>query len=53
MGEVKANFWIINPTDNDKEIAKDMFRYRNEAIFESKKLNKNVKASIVYGSDKP
>lgn len=47
-----SNFWIIDPTDKDLMIAKDMFRYRNEAEFESKRLAKEMKAEIEYGNGK-
>jgi hypothetical protein len=45
-----ASFWIVAPVDRDRDIAADMYRYRNEALFEEKKLNKEMKAEIEYGN---
>ena len=45
-----ASFWIVDTTDVDLVIAKDIYRYRNTATFEPKKLNKDMKAEIELGN---
>lgn len=47
---MKSAFWIVKPTTRDIDIATEMFRYRSEATFEPKKLNKEMKADIEYGN---
>jgi len=47
---MKSNFWIVDKSDRDAKIAKEMYKYRNAAAFEPKKLSKNIKAEMKLGN---